>query len=541
MNQSCYICILLLVALSINSCNKNKGDSELVNISKNLLDTDPDSSLLLLESIDFPEKLSPKDYAKYNQLMVMAHQRNKISIKEDTLIRYAVNYYRGRSEQEKEYVNSLLLLGNVYEEQDSILLAEECYNEVYGLSKKKNDTIFLGISALELGGLYKHQANYIQSVYWFKEAIGIYENTSNNEMKYQCMRQLADCYVLSDQPDSAFAIYNQVLNLIPLTRKGLRSDIYKNIAITYKLGKYYNKSLIFMQKSIDITPQESLYPMQYVILASIYEDMGQKDSSLYYNQTALKYAKEQNNLSLIHKVYDALFDIEHPNAYLNYILSRSISDPLYQKQKYDAVRYKKLYDVERVKKQNREDIIKLQRYLFFSFIIIIALIAYYSYKWNKKRREETLLTQEIEDKNNIINSIRNSLYKRLIIYQKMVRLSISPNRKKHKTFLKEYNKILFNDDNEFVFDWKTANDLSNNIFDSYSNKIKNLHTEINEIEERIIVLQKLGFNASEIALIEEKSIHTIYKYCSSIRKKLNIVEGESIVNFIDNLLKMTNL
>jgi DNA-binding CsgD family transcriptional regulator len=42
---------------------------------------------------------------------------------------------------------------------------------------------------------------------------------------------------------------------------------------------------------------------------------------------------------------------------------------------------------------------------------------------------------------------------------------------------------------------------------------------------------------AEIAAILEKSIHTLYKYSSNIRKNLNIHESDSVVDFIDEKLK----
>lgn len=145
----------------------------------------------------------------------------------------------------------------------------------------------------------------------------------------------------------------------------------------------------------------------------------------------------------------------------------------------------------------------------------------------------------MEDQNNIINSIRNSLYQRLVIYKKMVRLSISVNKSKHKTFLKEYNKILFDNDNneEFSIDWKIIYDLCNNLFDNYIEKVNRIFPLLNDIEQKIIILQKIGFNNTEIAAILEKSIHTIDKYSSNIRKNLIIPDTDSIVDFIDGNIK----
>jgi hypothetical protein len=536
--------IFLIPVISIlftaNSCSNGSGEN-LVYIAEKLIDSKPDSALLLLESIDFPENMPAEKYAGYCRLLVMAHQKNKIAIRDDTLIHNAVDYYKNIAAKKTEYIKSLHLLGNVYEGQDSILRAEQCYLEVFELSKQINDPEIYGVSAFELGGLHKYLGNYDKSTGWFNVAAKAFEKNGDHVMKRRSMRQTADCYVLSGNTDTALIIYNNVLSRIPPQKENVKADVYKNMAIACKNAKYYDESLYFIKKSIRTTTNKTLYPVQYMILASIYENTGKQDSALYYNRLALKYAKEQKNLSMLHKAYEALFEINYPQSFDNYILSKSLSDSIYQKQKYESLRvkYQKLYDIERIKEKNKDLVIRLQRYTFLSLLILLGSVLFYLHQRNSKKKKQRRFEEEIEHKNNIIYSIRNSLYQRLVIYKKMVRLSISPNKARHKTFLKEYNKILFDsdNDNEFVIDWNVIYDLCNNIFDNYSLRIKNIYPEINDPEEKIIILLKLGFQPPEIASILEKSIHTVYRYCSNIRKKLAIPEYESIMDFIDNFPK----
>lgn len=517
---------LILTLFTENSCSNNR-DRNSVYTAERLLDSRPDSALTLLESIDFPEDLPEKEYAKYCQLLVSAHQKNKIIINEDTLIIKAVDYYKAIDNGNSEHIKSLLLLGNVYEERDSVLQAEQCYLEGFELSGQIKEMHLRGVSAFELGGLCKYLGDYDKSINWFNIAIQAFSENDNQRMKRRSMRQIADCYVLSGNIDTALILYNNILIQIPPQKQNVKADIYKNIAITYKKAGYYDQSLYFIKKSIETTSRESLYPIQYKIMASIYETAGNQDSSTYYNQVALQYAKKQRNPTLI--------EINQPHSFDNYILSRSLSDSSYQKQKYESVKYQKLYNTEKIKKKNKALTIKLQRYIFLSLLLLLGCILYYLYLLDNKKKKQLQLEQEIEVKNNIIHSIRDSLFQRLVIYKKMVRLYISPHKEKHKPFLKEYNKMLFDkdNDNEFAIDWNILYNLSNNIFNNYAEKLCHLYPLFNDIEQKMIILQKLSFNPTEISAILEKSIHTIYKYSSNIRKKLNISENDSVIDFID--------
>lgn len=529
------ISLFITISLLCFSC-ENTDRTLLLKAEELIITQNKDSALLLLESIDFPEEMSERDYAKYCQLIVFAHKRNRIAIKDDTIIHHAVNYYKDKPSDQLEYLKSLLLLGNVYEEQDSILLAEKCFLEVHNLSKQVNDTMFYGLSAFELGGSHKYRGKYDKSIEWFGIATETFRKNESTIMQLRSMRQAADCYVLSGKPDTALTIYQDVLNQISDGRTKIKADVYKNIAITYKNTGHYQEALYFIRKSIETTPKGSPYPIQYIVLASIQEEMGRKDSSIYYNRLALKYAQKQNDLDVIYRAYEELLNDVYPETFDNYLLSRAISDSIYQKQKYESIKYQRLYNIEKIKQNNKELKIGRQRYVFLSLFIFICLITFYLFYLNTRNRKRAEFKQALDEQNNIILAIRDSVSQRLFFYKKMVRLSISPNKSKHKSFLTEYNKIMFEREGEFSHDWAITEELSNSIFDNYSIKIEKFSPDINESERKIIILMKLGFTVSEISSIFDKSIHTIYRHCSNIRKKMNIPETESITDFFDKIL-----
>lgn len=524
---------LISLLLLLSSCLE-KNSIKVLSRSEILMNQRPDSALYLLESIEFPEDMSKENYAKYSQLIVLAHLNNKISIAEDSFVQNAVEYYQSDSTMRKDYIISLLLLGNVYEEQDSVAAALNCFHESYRQSEQLKDFNLSGLSAFELGGVYKYSGDYDKAIRWFETAENFYDKSDEKLMRLRSKRQKADCYVLAGDNDIALDIYNSILIQIPPKEWNLKADVYKNMSITYKNAKKYEESLYYIRKSIEVMRAETLLPLQYTVLASIYDDLDQKDSAFYYNRLAWRCAKEQDNLGMIYITKAAFFENTHPQRFNNFILSGTLSDSIYQKQKYTPVTYRKLYEVEKIKKKNKEITIEFQRYLFLSSLTILTLLFLYFYQKNKKRKIKRQYRIDLEEKNTTTNYIRDSLLKRLAFYQKLIRLSISPSKDKHKGFLKECNKLLFDIDDDFEIDWNILNELSNSLYNNYSLKIKVLDQEINEIEEKIIVLLKLGFNTTEISGILDKSIHTIYRYSSNLRKRFNIPENESISEFIEN-------
>lgn len=526
--------ILIILLSTMASCNK-ESDKYKLSLSEEKLNQIPDSALIMLESISNPQKMPEEDYAKYSQLLVLAHLNNKISIKEDTLIRAAVNYYKNIPSKRKDYVISLLLLGNVYEESDSVDKAKACFVESYNLSDQKELMDLHGLSAYELGGLYKYSGYYREGINWFYDAADTY--TKNDRiMRMRSLRQAADCYVLDNRTDSAMVIYDRILAQVLPGETEIEADIYKNMAVCYKKAKLYDKSIEYINKSIAIISDETYLPLQYTIQASIFDDFEEKDSSGYYYKLAWKYAKEQNNAEMINVVNEAMFKSRYPKMLDNYLLSASFSDSLYQKQRYSSVIMQEFNKISRIEQNNRLLEIERERYLTLSVITILCLISFLLYYRISKHKKKMEYWREIENKDNVISTIRASLYKRLTLYQKMIRLSISPAKAKHQAFLRECNKLLFDKDDDFVIDWEVMEELCDHIFDNYMVRVKAFYPDFSEIEERIILLLKLGFNTTEISTILEKSIHTIYKYTSNMRKKLDVPENQSIIDFLDNVI-----
>lgn len=527
---------LFSLSIILISC-ENNNDMKLVDNSELLINQKSDSALILLESIDYPEEMTEEYYAKYCMLLVSAHLKNRIDIKSDSLIQYSVKYYKDRPENKDKYAQSLLLLGNIYEEQGNLDLAEKCYSQVQLISKQINHTYLLQESAFELGGMNLDLGRYNEAITWFDKVIEIPSDNYNKVIRLRSMRHSADCFALLGRSDTALIIYDKVLSQIAPEKYFVKADIYKNIAIIYQNKKQFRESLYFIQKSINSTNAKTAYPLQYVVLSSIYDTMGKRDSANYYIRQALKYAKEQGNVNTIHQAYESSLETNHPEKLENYLLINSLSSSIFLKQKYATVKYQKLYNVEKMRKQHKELIIERQRYFILSIIIAVILVVVLLYFLSIKKRKKNEFHKELQDKDSIINLIRSSLYQRLEFYVKMVRLSISPNKSKHKDFLIEYNKILFDQEGEFSLNWNIVEELSNNVFNNYANKVYQIDSELNDTEAKIIILLKIGFSVSEIALIFDKSVHTIYRHSSNIRKKLTIPEAESITDFIERKIE----
>lgn len=139
----------------------------------------------------------------------------------------------------------------------------------------------------------------------------------------------------------------------------------------------------------------------------------------------------------------------------------------------------------------------------------------------------------IKDRDEIIITHKLSLKKWLDIYNRMVLLSISPQKKKYSKFLEDYNKLFYNKEGEFSFKWDVFRDMINQVFNNYETTTKEKCSTLTTKEIQVILLQKAGFEIADIAILLDNSINTIYKRNSDIRKKLEAPDSANIIDYID--------
>lgn len=298
----------------------------------------PDSAQMVLESIDFPEDFTESDYSDYLLLITKVHKRNLISIKNDTLITKAITYYRTENNL-PNLTEAILYAGRVYGERESVAKARGFFLESYDLAQRSGDYNLTGTSAYELGESYESQNEYSRAIHWFDLSAGSFREKKLVYQQANSLRKIADCYVISNKIDSAFILYNNLLDMLPSDRSGLVSDIYKNMAITYLKAQQFNPGIKAIKKSIMFAPNKKLYPVQYLILADLYEYQGRLDSANHYSTISLKYAMELNDISSVHAAYESSSEGSSDDGQLlktmdSYRLYKTSSDSIYQKQKY---------------------------------------------------------------------------------------------------------------------------------------------------------------------------------------------------------------
>ncbi|MBP3517359.1 MAG: hypothetical protein J6K31_02900 [Parabacteroides sp.] len=98
MEKTQYLYGFLLLFVSLFACRQDSRARFCLEEAERLMESRPDSSLSLLESLRFPERLSSEDYAIWCLLVTQARDKNYLEHTSDSVIDVAVRYFEKQNE-----------------------------------------------------------------------------------------------------------------------------------------------------------------------------------------------------------------------------------------------------------------------------------------------------------------------------------------------------------------------------------------------------------------------------------------------------------
>ena len=158
MKIAAYISLLLLSCLPI-SCVNDWEVSFSLDMAETVIHTQPDSALIILQTIDELQIPTRALQARYALLYTQALDKNYLPLTGDSLINIAIDYY-GRKRDYRRLGWAYLYQGNAYVEIDSITLATKAYLQTQEILQRIRDDYLLGLVANKIATLHQKQRNY---------------------------------------------------------------------------------------------------------------------------------------------------------------------------------------------------------------------------------------------------------------------------------------------------------------------------------------------------------------------------------------------
>lgn len=340
--------ILFLFIVSLTACQKQSHILPLLQEAETLMDSRPDSSLCLLESVQSPENLSVAEYATWCLLVTQARDKNYVEHTSDSVIGVAVRYfekygpqdkygkslyYKGRVCQElgkredaltfylkardeieelKDY-NLLFLicshLGTLYGYQDMKKEALDAYQDSYKYAVLDKDSSSISYSLAYIGRSFSLYQNWDSSIDCYKKAVKMAMTIHDTLSLRLALKELTAIYIQTRQSDAALSCLVKIENLV---EKGIFKDptrLYLTIGDLYRLEDDYVQAELYLNKALKTV---NLYTKRDAYLCFYYlnEAHGEYKKAIHYNNLyrecvdSIQQGEYQKNLQEITAKYE---------------------------------------------------------------------------------------------------------------------------------------------------------------------------------------------------------------------------------------------
>lgn len=436
-----------------------------------------------------------------------------------------------------------------YENEGETELTMTTYRQALDAARNESDTALIGLVQQYMGMLLMEQ-------YSFDEAIEMLHQSAATTKDDPVMLSYSNsgigrAYFIIDSIDKSLHHFQKAVEYAEQSSdSNVMSVAYQNIGAIYNEIGNYDDALNYIRLSLKYNNEEKEIPRYHLNLAYIFLDMNINDSSSYYENILKKELDSINDktlkVAINHFLYNkALADNNIDSAFHYYrFFAEMDMELLEERLQQNVLEIQKRYDYEKVENDYNLKLIKKQRTLtiLLFLLLIIGIFLLILVNRNLRRRKEELRMKDeiLKFENEILrlNEIKGD-YKRNLEWKYMLVYSMTlMDRNKTESHYKTIKRKIY-DNTETAFD--AVMKIFEEEHPGLAEAIRQKYPILSDTEYKVGIMSLTPFSSQETADILGKSINTINKARTSIRKKLEIEEKESIEEAISRqLLAVSN-
>lgn len=561
---------MALATLAIAACSKSVPRyNEDMDRAENLMRSNPDSALSILDAIDSYELKHDSLQAKYHYLKGYGHLSRNRSMIGDSLIRAAHEYYRGKDVV--RYIRSGMVLAWYKFWIGDTPGALSMLDSLSSLSNVPDSVMVQTLRARVLLGASEYQGRTLIS---YAKRLHKLETDSMRKMEARYM--LLSAYEYAEETDSALYIVDELIDyarankwsdkqfIFELERAQLLTENGRSAESDELVDDIFSKAgpdngaadLLYLQRSINaLNTGDVNRAVRNLALADNAASKLRKDDDAYY--------RSYSNL------LNAIIDFKQTGrirlTHINSLNNR-------QNERFNRVKASQ-WESERgaLCQQNRalalkaesehKTVIILAISIFALIVIVVAIWIIRARRQRERENEERIEAlqkmvdeykaipeqpQESETESDVVrdseiganetatieikdsSALRSAMLRQLGIIRMVAETPTEQNRE----MLRKISSIEGETNGELV-DWGNVFEIIDNLYSGFYGKLHDKYGEtLTSKEEQIIVLMVAGFSTKEISVITGQTTSTVYVRKTSIRKKLGVPEKEDIVRFM---------
>ena len=448
----------------------------------------------------------------------------------------------GRSRSARE----LFDLAKEHENNAEIELAMATYKQTIDAAKSEGDTALLGLAQQYMGMLLLEQWSFDEAINMLSESA--ITTKDNPTMLSYTNAAIGRAYFIMDSTDKSIQYFKDAVGYAEQSGDNdVISVAYQNIGALYQEIGIYNQALDYIRLSLRYNNEEKEIPRYHLNLAYIFSNMNENDSCSYYENLLKNEIDSIEDQAMKTSIYyflakRAMDDNDYESAYHYYKNFAEMDiEMLEERLQQNVLEIQKKYDYEKVQNEYNVKLLRKHRLLMSSLFVtlITGMLLYIQTKINlRKRKEELKMKDEIlkfENEVLRLNEIkddykRNLEWKYMLVYSMTLMDRNKSNSESHYKMIK--GRIYHNSETAFDAILKIFNEEHPGL----AEQIKEKYPTLSDTEYKVCLMALTPFTSQETADILGKSINTVNKARTNIRKKLEIEENESIEEAISDLL-----
>lgn len=407
------ILISLLSTFSFIGCKDESDATYLIDRAESLLKSDPDSSLILLDSIAVPDNLSDKLLARWCMLSGKVADTLYTDLPYVQQLRRAQAYYEDHgTKQEQAKIG--LYLGRSYVEDKENEKAMKVYLQALDIALRSEDYNQAGYICSYMGDLYDFKGDYLLGKDKYKEAESYFRKAGNMRSSAFALQDIGRMYAFSDSLDIALTFLLKADTII--VEVGDSSDIgtiYNGIGNIYNMLDNKELAKLYLWKNVNMSDFDDA--PSYRTLAGIYIEEGDfKNARICLEKASVPSFNDMTRFSVLYG-YSLLEKAEGnwEKAWFYLDEYNSASDSILTiRNRENIIKIEKEYEHLKISLENMRLKSDKQKYFIYWVISVsILLILLWVFQIRIDRKNKRLLKQEIDlsNKSNELFRLRDNL------------------------------------------------------------------------------------------------------------------------------------
>ena len=525
-------CLLLLLSISIlHSCSMQPGE---LRTAEQLIETDPDSALHILQHLSTSKYKSDQSRALYGLLMIQILDRKHLPLKPDSLLDYSIDYYQNHKDGDK-LATSYLFKGRTCKYASQYDKAISYYLKALDEANNSNNSLLLGRIYLDMGDINNIQGDYKVARDKYQNAYTYFKEAKFQPQAFYSLLNIGRTYHESKDYKTAQTYYQKI---IPQAKDSLQQGaLFQEIGLNFYDFNKFDSALTYFKKILTYPYITYNRATRYCLLSGLYYDLKQYDSAFYYAKNAFYFEigfRTQRDCYRILTNYEYLKgNMNQMSFYMNKYVA--LGDSL---RKVEAQAKGSYIETTHIAKKEAAKNKYIAWYLGV-LALLIFVSSYFLYHFITRRNnkekldtEHLHLQQKVEMHKGVLVNHREVLQ---IKIQERKNL-LAPERKKanHADKIaidrKVYEELLHINDTEFFYD--EMNSVLNNLV----NKLESRYPTLTPREVHWCCLSLLQISNTDMYMLLDTNVDSLKKMKQRLALKFNLIRVSELENFLISLI-----